>query len=70
MIWGAIIVSLSISISFFGALVYSYISKDQPNAALLVNSVVINMSLVVGYWLGSSVGSARKTELMNPQPKP
>lgn len=64
MMLGAIIVSVMNSTAFFGALVVAYLSKDAQNLGLLIGAVIANSTTVVAFWLGSSSGSARKTELL------
>jgi len=64
MMLGAIIVSVANSLAFFAALGFAYWKGDSSNISLLVGAVVANASTVVSFWLGSSAGSARKTELM------
>lgn len=64
MMLGAIIVSIANSLAFFAALVISYLSKDQTNLGLLIGAVIANSTTVVAFWLGSSIGSAHKTDLM------
>jgi len=64
MILGAIIVSVANSLAFFAALAVGYLSKDQANLSLLIGAVIANSTTVVAYWLGSSSGSARKTDLL------
>lgn len=68
MMLGAIIVSMTNSIAFFGALIIAYLSKDQQNLGLLIGAVIANGTTVVAFWLGSSAGSVRKTDLLAHRP--
>jgi hypothetical protein len=78
MMIGAIIVSGMWSIVFMLALVVVWSSKDQANLGVLIGVVATNGTTVVGFWLGSSMGSKRKTDLLAaavpppaaPAPKP
>lgn len=68
MMLGAIVVSVANSLAFFAALIVAYFSKDSANLTLLIGAVVANASSVISFWIGSSAGSARKTELLASQP--
>ena len=68
--WGAPIVSLIATLGFFAAfaaLVFAPVSQDAGRAAMLnilIGALAAGYTGVLGYWLGSSAGSARKTELL------
>lgn len=68
MILGAIIVSGMWSIVFMLALAVVWAAKDQPNLGVLIGVVATNGTTVVGFWLGSSIGSKRKTDLLAAAP--
>jgi hypothetical protein len=68
MMIGAIIVSGMWSIVFMLALVVVWSAKDQPNLGVLIGVVATNGTTVVGFWLGSSMGSKRKTDLLAAAP--
>jgi len=71
MLIGAIVMSVTSAIAFFAALVISYLSKDQPNLGLLIGAVISNMSNSLSFWIGSSIGSMRKTDIIaGQQPNP
>jgi len=60
--WGAIAVSITVLVTFVGALVVSFFIKDQTMMSLTVGAAVANATTAVGYWLGSSRGSQQKDE--------
>lgn len=70
MLYGAIAISLATSVEFLSALIMAYWSKDAPGISNLVQAVIVNTASVVGFWIGSSVGSMRKTELQAAQTPP
>jgi len=61
---GAIIISSMACIGFWAALVIAYLSKDQTNLAMLLGIVAGGFNSTLGYWLGSSMGSQKKDELL------
>lgn len=66
MAWGAPIVSVLVLVTF-GGVVSLVLLHDIPTASATVLNVLIGTlgamaTNVVGYWVGSSVGSARKDE--------
>jgi hypothetical protein len=65
---GAIIVSGMWSVVFMLALAVVWASKDQANLGILIGVVAANGTTVVGFWLGSSIGSKRKTDLLAAAP--
>jgi hypothetical protein len=71
--WGAPAVSLVIVIGFFGAfaaLMWARKIEDAGVSAMInmmVGGLVAGLTTVLTYWLGSSDGSRRKTELMAQQ---
>ena len=68
--WAAPVVSTVVSVGFFaviGLLAFAPVSTDPGRAAMLntlVGVLATGFASVLGYWLGSSAGSARKTELL------
>ena len=68
--WAAPVVSVVVSVGFFGVialLAFAPVSTDPGRAAMLntlVGVLATGFASVIGYWLGSSAGSARKTELL------
>ena len=66
--WGAIIVSVLVLLQFSFAcflVLYHEMPKGSEQAALvLLGSLANSGTMVVGYWVGSSVGSARKEEIL------
>jgi hypothetical protein len=65
---GAILVSLVNGLAFLVALLVAFLSHDGTNLALLIGAVIANASTTISFWLGSSAGSARKTELLAQAP--
>lgn len=57
---GPILVSTLAMLIYGGALVIAFLSKDQGNLTILIGVAAANATTVVGYWVGSSIGSARK----------
>ncbi len=62
--WGAIAVSVLTLITFVGALIASFITKDSTMLSLAVGAAVANATTVVNYWLGSSSGSQKKDDMI------
>jgi hypothetical protein len=60
--WGAIAVSVVALVTFTGSLVVAFFSKDAGMLNLTVGAAIANATTAVGYWLGSSSGSAKKDE--------
>lgn len=59
-ILGALVV-----VGFFAVVIYKLINKQD--AQLEIGSLIGAFGLVVGYFFGSSKGSADKTEILNKQ---
>lgn len=68
--WGAPVISIVVVAGFFGAfaaLMWVQAIDDAGVSAMInmmTGGLVAGLSTVLSYWLGSSAGSARKTELM------
>lgn len=66
--WGAVIISALVLIQFalccFLVLFREVPAGSQQAALVLLGALASNGTLVVGYWVGSSVGSARKDEII------
>lgn len=68
--WGAPVVSIVAVVGFFAALTGLLLVRKLEDAGvaamvnLMVGALVTGFASVLGYWLGSSAGSRRKTELM------
>ena len=63
-LWGSVLVSTIVSIGFF-AMLYLVIKNEIPAgsrdlANIMLGSLGTSFTAVVGYWVGSSIGSARK----------
>ena len=66
--WGAPIVSVIVTAGFFGML-YLVITREIPDGSQRLADIMLGwlgaaFSAVVGYWVGSSAGSAQKTSLV------
>jgi hypothetical protein len=66
--WAAPIVSITV-LGTFGAVMYLALTRSLPVGSetllnMLLGSLAAMATSVVGYWVGSSVGSAQKTELL------
>ncbi len=64
MVWGAIVVSILTTLAFWTALVLAFIKNDTSSLNLLIGAVIANSSTTVAYWIGSSSGSRRKTDIL------
>jgi hypothetical protein len=66
--WGAVIISALVLIQFalccFLVLYREVPAGSQQAALVLLGALASNGTLVVGYWVGSSAGSAQKTDLL------
>ena len=69
-IYGVIAVSVIVLLLFVLCLGVAFFLKDQTSLQLLIGAVVSMSSGVVGYWVGSSVGSAKKDETIAAAVKP
>ena len=58
--WGAVVVSLVVLIIFLAAIVVAWMTKDA-SLGILLGAASANATTAVGFWLGSSKGSADKT---------
>lgn len=66
--WGAIIVSVLVLLQF-SVVCFLVLWREVPQgsreaALVLLGSLANSGTMVVGYWVGSSVGSARKDEII------
>lgn len=68
--YGTIAVSLAVFAVY--AIGFVFVRNDQTLLTVLIGTAAANATTAVGYWLGSSQGSAKKTDLMaaNPPPVP
>lgn len=55
---------------FAAALGVAWWAKDDHALMLMIGAVISNSTIVVGYYFGSSAGSAQKSELLAGPPKP
>jgi hypothetical protein len=73
---GAIVISITAQVTFFLALAaacaLAYYKAEYTLLTAMAGVAATNATTVVGYWVGSSDGSAKKTDLMaaNPPPTP
>ena len=65
---GAVVIAILTQVSFFGALIVAFLTKDAANLSLLYGAIVANATTTVSYYLGSSASSARKTDLLAAAP--
>ncbi len=68
--YGALAVSIMIVGAFLVSLGIAYRAGDTTNLTLLIGAVVTQLGNVVGYWIGSSVGSTRKEEALTKLAQP
>jgi hypothetical protein len=66
--WGAPIISILITVGFF-AMLYVVIRQEIPESSqtlanIMLGSLGTSFTAVVGYWVGSSAGSAQKTNAL------
>jgi hypothetical protein len=66
--WGAPIISILITVGFF-AMLYVVIRQEIPESSqtlanIMLGSLGTSFTAVVGYWVGSSAGSAQKTNTL------
>ena len=70
---GAVVISAVAQATFFLALaascVIAYVKSDYTLLTAMAGVAATNATTVVGYWVGSSDGSARKTDLLNAAPQ-
>lgn len=64
-----LVLSVGAQLMLAVALALSYVKGDANTQTLIIGAVIANSSLVFSYWLGSSSGSARKTEQLGQQSK-
>lgn len=70
LVWGAPVVSVVVSLGFFvafGMMIFAPVQSDPGRTAMLNILVGVlggGFTTMLNYWLGSSAGSARKSEIM------
>lgn len=62
--WAKPVVSLVAMLIFVAAFIVAYLAKDQTSLTLLMGVAGSMGTTVVNYWVGSSAGSDRKTDLL------
>lgn len=55
---------------FLASLIIAYVSKDPTLLQLMIGVVSAQFANIVGYWVGSSAGSAQKDEQAAKSPSP
>ncbi len=67
--FGAFVISVMVTAGFIAALAYTMIHgvQDNPTLQNLVGSLTTAFSMVVGYWIGSSVSSRNKDDTIATQ---
>lgn len=69
--WGMVIVSVVALLIFLVALLIAYLKANDTLMTTLLGIAGAGYTTVVGFWLGSSYGSSKKTEMLNiPPPAP
>ena len=63
---GQIATSVLSLLIFLGCLIVSFYAKDSQMELLVVGAAIANATTVVNYWLGSSSGSEKKTDIISP----
>lgn len=61
---GAIIISVLICLTFLFVFYEAYTKADQHNLDLLVGALIAQFSFVVQFWVGSSMSSIRKDQML------
>jgi uncharacterized BrkB/YihY/UPF0761 family membrane protein len=61
---GAIIISVLICLTFLFVFYEAYSNADQHNLDLLVGALIAQFSFVVQFWVGSSMSSLRKDQML------
>lgn len=71
---GAIVVSVAAQATFLlamaAACVIAKVNSDYTLLITLAGAAATNATAVVNYWIGSSAGSAKKTDILNAQQAP
>jgi hypothetical protein len=62
--FAALAVSLLVLLTFLAAIAIAYAIRNDTLLTALLSIAGANATTVVGYWLGSSDGSAKKTTLL------
>lgn len=62
--WGTVGLSILAYVTFIGALVWSFIVKDNTMMSLTVGAAVANATTAINWWLGSSKGSEKKDDVI------
>lgn len=63
--WGRILASSFACGAYFSALAFAYISDDKQSLAILEGMGGSAFTAAIGYWLGSSAGSAKKDHIIS-----
>ena len=66
--WGIVVVSVLVLLIYLAALTFAYFSKNDTLLTTLLGVAATNATTAVGFWLGSSYGSAKKTNLLATTP--
>ena len=70
MAWGAPVVSVVLAIGFFASILTMMLASPKPDPGtaamlyVLIGSLAAGFTQVIAFWMGSSAGSARKTDLL------
>lgn len=66
--WGMVIVSVVALLIFLVALLIAYLKANDTLMTTLLGIAGAGYTTVVGFWLGSSYGSSKKTDMLNVAP--
>lgn len=66
--WGMVIVSVIALLIFIVALLIAYLKANETLMTTLLGIAGAGYTTVVGFWLGSSYGSSKKTDMLNAPP--
>lgn len=68
-LWGSVVISMIVTVGFFWML-YLVLQREIPAGSRDLANIMLgylggSFTAVVGYWVGSSVGSVRKDTYLN-----
>ena len=66
--WGAVVISVIVLLIFGLALWIAYLKGNDTLLINLLSTAAAAFTTAVGFWLGSSYGSSKKTEMLKAAP--